>query len=160
MKKKKFLDVTLNEREEIPEVEEINKQYNWMWENNINSGRELIDIDKPQEFSYNQWRTNISLSNFVETLENVEVMNENYHLDNKLHYHYLFYSVRKARRYGKKKTDEDKKLERQMKDEQKLLSLIQDYYKYNIVRAKEALKILSPEQIEIIKKKQEKGGVK
>ena len=50
--------------------------------------------------------------------------------------------------------------QKQLKEEQKLIALIQNHYKYNIVRAKEALRILSKEQIDIIIKKQEKGGLK
>jgi hypothetical protein len=133
-------------------------QYNWEWENNINSSNELIDINTPQEHKYNAWRTNSSLSNFNETIHHANWSNLNYHLSNKLHYHYLFYSIRKKKRYGKKKTEEDKKFEQQQKAYNELLSLIQEHYKYNVVRAKEALKILTKEQINIIIKKQEKGG--
>jgi hypothetical protein len=133
-------------------------QYNWEWENNINTSNTLIDIDEPQEHKYNAWRTNSSLSNFDETIHHANWVNLNYHLSNKLQYHYLFYSVRKKKRYGKRKTEEDKKLEKQQKAYNELLSLIQEHYKYNVVRAKETLKILSKEQIDVIIKKQEKGG--
>ena len=133
------------------------EKYNWEWENNINSGKELIDIDSPQEHKYNAWRTNSSLSNFKDTIPQANKMNINHHLSSKMQYHYLFYSIRKQKRYGKKKTDEDKLLEKEMKAEQEIIALIQDYYKYNIIRAKEALKILSKKQIDIIKKNQEKG---
>jgi hypothetical protein len=132
--------------------------YNWSWENNINSGKELIDIDTPQEHKYNAWRTNISLSNHRDTLPAANIMNRNYHLSEKMQYHYLFYSIRKQPRYGKKKTDADKELEKQQKAYNEIIALIQEHYKYNIVRAKEAYKILSAEQIDIIRKKQEKGG--
>jgi len=134
------------------------EKYNWEWENNINSGKELIDIDSPQEHKYNAWRTNSSLSNFKDTIPQANKMNINHHLSSKLQYHYLYHSIRKQKRFGKKKTDEDKRIEKEMKAEQELITLVQDYYKYNIVRAKEALKILSKKQIDIIKKNQEKGG--
>lgn len=157
----KMLDVTLKERvEKKEEIEVKPQQYNWMWENNINSGKVLIDIDTPQEFKYSQWRTNSSLSSFSETIFQANYMNMSHHISDKMHYHFLFYTVRKVKRYGKKKTEEDKRLEREFKREQELLALLQDYYKYNIVRAKEALKLLSPSQIDIIIKKQEKGGAK
>lgn len=155
-----FLDVTLQPRKEKPEEVKVEKKYDWRFENNINYGKQLIDLDSPQEFKYNQWRTNNALSYHAETLTDANLMNMAYSLSDKLHYHYLFHSVRKTKRYGKKKTDEEKKLEAEMKREQKLIALIQEHYKYNIVRAKEALKILSKEQIDIIIKKQEKGGVK
>jgi hypothetical protein len=44
--------------------------------------------------------------------------------------------------------------------EMELISLISEYYKYNTLRAKEAIKVLSAEDIEIIRKKLDKGGVK
>lgn len=132
--------------------------YDWSWENNINSGRELIDIDTPQEHKYNAWRTNSSLSNFRETLFHANAMNIKYHLSSKMQYHYLFHSVRKQRRYGKKKTEEDKKHEKQYELYQQKIALIQEHYKYNVVKAKQALMLLTDKQLDIIKQKQEKGG--
>ena len=38
--------------------------------------------------------------------------------------------------------------------------MLNRYYKYNITKAKEVLKILSTDQIELIRKKEEKGGFK
>jgi hypothetical protein len=155
-----FLDVTLKPRKKEEVVETQTKQYDWRYENNINSGKELIDLDTEQEFKYNKWRTNSSLSMHRDTIDVAQKMNLNHHISDKMHYHFLFNSVRKQKRYGKKKTDADKKLEKQLEQEVKTLSLIQEYYKYNIVRAKEAYKILSKDQIELIRQKQEKGGVK
>jgi hypothetical protein len=134
------------------------ERYNWEWENNINSGKQLIDIDQPQEHKYNAWRTNSSLSNHRETLPYANMMNRKFHLSEKMQYHYLYYSIRKQTRYGKKKTDADKELEAQQKAYNEIITLIQEYYKYNIARAKEAYKIFSSEQIDIIRKKLEKGG--
>ena len=155
-----MLDVTLQKRKEVEEVVHVKPRYNWMYENNINSGRVLIDFDKKQEFEYSKWRTNSALSNHKDTVFQANEMNMNLHLSDKLHYHYLYHSVRKQNRYGKKKTDKEKEFEKQLEQEAKIISLIQDYYKYNIVRAKEAYKILSKDQIELIRQKQEKGGVK
>ena len=155
----KMLDVTLSVREESKTEEKKQKpRYNWEYENNINYGKKLIDLDKPLEFKYSQWRTNLSLSNFTDTIVPAYNMNMAYHLSDKLHYHYMFYSVYKKKRYGKKKTEEDERLAKEMKKEQELISLVQDYYKYNITRAKEALKLLTREQIDAIRKEQEKGG--
>lgn len=154
----KFLDVTMQPREDPKLEEEYKKpQYNWMYENNINNGKNLIDLDKEQEFKYNQWRTNSSLSNFIDTIGFANRMNINHHLSDKLHYHYLFCSVRKKMRYGKKKTDEDKKLEKQLLVEMEEIRLIQEYYKYNIAKAKIARKILSKDQMNYIKKNKKKA---
>ena len=153
-----FLDVTLKPREVVEEQVYVKPRYNWEWENNINSGKQIIDIDQPQEHKYNSWRTNSSLSNHRETLHYANMTNMNYHLSEKMQYQYLYHSIRKQTRYGKKKTDADKKLETQQKAYNEIITLIQEFYKYNIVRAKEAYKIFSTEQIDIIRKKLEKGG--
>lgn len=153
-----FLDVTLQPREEPKEeVANLKPRYNWVYENNINFGKELIDLDKPQEFKYNQWRTNSSLSNFRENIFCSNEMNINYHLSDKLHYHFLFHAIKKSKKYGKKKTEEDEKREKEAKKELEKIRLIQEYYKYNITKAKSALKVLTQEQLEIIKKKLEKA---
>ena len=135
----------------------VKPKYDWRYENNINSEKNLLNIEGILEFKYDKWRTNSSLSNYLDTVIYANQMNINYHLSDKLHYHYLFHSVRKQKRYGKKKTEEDKKLEKLQVKEQELLSVIQDYYKYNIKKAKEALAILTKDQINIIIKS--KGGI-
>lgn len=158
-----FLDVTLKPRkEEKQEVKKVIKQYNWMYENSINNGKAVIDMNKPQEFEYNKWRTNSSLSNDIETLFVSNQMNMNYHLSDKMHYEYLYYSVKKKFR-GKKKSEEEKKREAKLKQETEaemaLIHLIQDYYKYNLSKAKDAMTILGKDEINYIKQKQEKGGM-
>jgi hypothetical protein len=149
-----LLDVTGNIRVE-KEVEQKaqKKLYDWRYENSINLGKEVIEIDG----EYNHWRTNSTLSNFRESLFQSNEMNMNSHLSNELHYHYLFYSIRKSKRFQSKKNKQD---EADKKAEETLISLIQEYYKYNIVKAKQALKVLTKEQISTIKEKLEKGGSK
>jgi len=133
-------------------------QYNWQYENSINSDTTPIDMDSPREFKYSQWRTNNSLSNHKDTVLYANEMNINYHLNDKMHYAYLFYSIRKKKRFGRKKTDEDKQLEKEAKSTEAKIKLIQEKYKYNNKRAKEALSILTSKQLDIIAKEQEKGG--
>ena len=134
------------------------EQYNWQYENSINTGKTPIDMDSPQEFKYSQWRTNKSLSNHSDTIFYANQMNMNYHIKDKMHYLYLFYSIRKQRRYGAKKTEEDKRLEKEAKATEAKLKLVQEKYKYNNKRAKEALTILTSKQLDMIAKEQEKGG--
>jgi hypothetical protein len=59
--------------------------------------------------------------------------------------------------YSKPETKEEKKAREKQEE---LHDLISNYYKYNAVRTKEALKVLTAEQIEIIRNKNNKGGVK
>lgn len=133
--------------------------YDWRYENSINSGKEQLKLNE-QEFKYNQWRTNSSLSNYVDTLLYVNEMNMYHFITNQMHYDYLFNSVRKTKRYGKKKTKEDKRLEQEIKKENEKISLIQEYYKYNRIKSKEILNVLNDEQLNYIRKRLEKGGTK
>jgi hypothetical protein len=155
-----FLDVTGKPREIEIELEKTKKSvYDWCYENNINTGKEIL-IAEEQEFRYEAWRTNSSLSNHMDTLFYSNIMNMNYHLRDDMQYAFLFHSVRKAKRYGKKKTEEDKRLEKKLKEEQDKILLIQDFYKYNQTKAKEVLSVLSEQHLEIIRKRLEKGGTK
>lgn len=150
----KFLDVTLQEREAPKEEVKLEKpRYDWRYENSITSGKRPIEIDT----DYSQWRTNNILSNYRDTILYANEMNCHYGVTNQMHYDYLFNSIRKKSMYSKKETEQEKKAR---KKKEELQSLISDYYKYNNVRAKEALKVLTADQIEIIRKKKEKGGVK
>lgn len=150
----KFLDVTLQERREPePEVKQEKPRYDWRYENSITSGKKQQEVDS----DYSQWRTNNILSNYRETVLYANEMNINYNVTDQMHYDYMFNSIRKKKMYAKKETDQEKK-ERKQKEE--LQTLISNYYKYNIVRTKEVLKILTAEQINIIKNKNNKGGVK
>jgi hypothetical protein len=155
-----FLDVTLQKRAPEVEVEKVKKlAYDWRYENSINSGKEPLSLEN-QEFKYEKWRTNTSLTNHLDTIMDANQMNLNYHLSDQMHYDYLFYSVRKKKRFGSKKSERDKQLEREQKEEADKIALISEYYKYNTVNAKAALKVLTESQLEIIKRRLERGGVR
>ena len=78
-------------------------------------------------------------------------MNLNSNLDSKLQYQYLLNTVRPMKRKFQpwQKTSAVKDLE-----------CVKEYYGYSNEKAKEALRILTDEQITFIKEKLEKGGVK
>jgi hypothetical protein len=122
--------------------------YDWRWENSILQNKKYLEVDGLVEHKYNPWRTNSTLSNYQDTIAFSNMMNLNYHLDPKLQYDYLYHKVRKEKRWFKK--------QKAKKDD--TFTLVQNYYKYNNVRTKEVLKILTKEQLDIIKQKQEKGG--
>ena len=93
---------------------------------------------------------NKTLSFNVETLLHANEMNLNYGLDKKLQYDYYFYSLKKRFyeiKYFKRKKDDD-------------LEMIQRYYGYNVTKAKQALTILTDEQLKQIRTKFEEGGIK
>jgi hypothetical protein len=155
-----MLDVTLEKRkEEVPEEKAVKLAYDWRFENSVNFGRVRLNV-KNEEFKYDKWRTNGSLSNFLDTIMDANEMNMNYHISDQMHYDYLFYSIRKTKRFGKKKTELDKRMEKLQKAENEKISLIQEYYKYNTANARAVLRVLTEPQLETIRKRLEKGGVK
>ena len=148
---KKLLDVTMKERE-APKEEEVVKKagYDWCYENSINHAKIHYDVEGIVEHKYLPWRTNRSLSNYSDTINHAQYMNLSAHVYLQLQFDYLFYSVRKKKRFFKKtKVEKDTDFQ-----------VVQQYYKYNNKRTEEALAILTDSQIDIIAKKQEKGGIK
>ena len=87
-------------------------------------------------------------------------MNLNMHITDQMHYDYLFHSIKKKKRFASKKTARDKEIEKLQKVEESNLAVISEYYKYNMVKSKAALRVLTESQLEIIRKRLEKGGVK
>lgn len=101
------------------------------------------------EAGYNQYIINKSLSGYIDCLLYVNEINQYKNIDNKLHYDYLFYSIRKYKRPYCKwiKKDVDKDIE-----------LIREYYGYNKTKSKDILNILMEEQKNYIKQYLDKGG--
>jgi hypothetical protein len=77
-------------------------------------------------------------------------MNCRNHIDNKLKYDFLLNSIRKRKRFSQMvKSDKIKDIDS-----------VKEYYGYSNDKAKEALKILRPEQIQKIKENLKTGGMK
>jgi hypothetical protein len=72
-----------------------------------------------------------------------------YFLDKKVQFHFLLNSIRKRKRFGGKWLSQTKL---------KNLEYVKEYYGYSNEKAKQALNILTKEQIEEIKLKLSKGG--
>ena len=109
-----------------------------------------IAMDSNNESSYNPFITNRALSQFVDCILLSNEMNMRHHIDNKLQYDYYINRIRPKKRFKKW----DKKLDNEN------IELIKEYYDYNNDKATTALSILSLQQLDIIKKKLNKGGVK
>ena len=122
--------------------------------NDINFGKKdiMTDSDNPElaEKTYNPFLTNRALSYFPDTIQFANMMNKNSHIDHMLQYSFLLNIIRKRKRFSKwfKKNDDD------------VLQMVIEYYGYSVNKAKEALKILNDEQIEVIRAKLIKGGMK
>ena len=83
-----------------------------------------------------------------DTIQLVNEMNRNHHLDKKLQYDFLLNSLRTRKRFAPwLRSSKSKNLE-----------CVKEYYGYNNEKAKSALSILNNEQIKTIKDKLNKGG--
>ena len=122
--------------------------------NDINFGKKdiITDSANPElaEKTYNPFLTNRALSYFPDTIQFANMMNKNSHIDHLLQYSFLLNIIRKRKRFSKwfKKNDDD------------VLEMVIEYYGYSVNKAKEALKILTDDQLEKIKEKMTKGGMK
>ena len=102
------------------------------------------------ERGYSSYHINRSLSYFSDTVDAANIINRYHHLDNKLQYHFLLNIIRKKRRFSKWiKADPISDIE-----------VVKKYYGYSNTKAKQALSLLSPDQINIIRQKVDQGGRK
>jgi hypothetical protein len=116
--------------------------------NSINYSKKDIMVDDITEGSYNPFMTNRSLSYFQDTVFFANEMNRYHHLDNKLQFQFLLNIVRKRKRFSKwNKPELDSDID-----------VVKEYYGYSNEKARQALTLLSPSQIEELRKKVSKGG--
>ena len=116
--------------------------------NSINLTKKDIMIDDDCEKAYNSFMVNRGLSYFQDTVIIANEMNRQHQLDSKLQYQFLINMIRKRKRFSKwakaqKESDID---------------AVKEYYGYSNEKARQALTLLSPDQITIIKNKVSKGG--
>ena len=117
--------------------------------NTINQTKQyLMDEDPGWEKNYPAYVINKCMSQHMDTLMYANEMNQYQGLDKKLQYDFFINIVRPRKRFspwGKKQKVKD-------------LELVKQYYGYSTEKALQALRILSPEQLEIIRDKLNKGG--
>ena len=97
---------------------------------------------------YPPFIVNKCFSGFKETVLYANALNEFHQLDNDLQYSFYLNSLRKKRRFSPW----------QRKDKIENLDLIKKYFKYSDEKARDALRILTKDQIELIKLKMNTGG--
>ena len=119
----------------------------------INESKEnLLDTnDITWEKKYPPFVINRCMSMFYDTVMHSNEMNGLHFLPKRMQFHYFINSIRKKRRFGGKWLSQTKL---------KNLALVKEYYGYSNSKAKEALNILSKNQIENIKIELIKGGRK
>ena len=116
--------------------------------NAINHTKEKLMEDPFYEKKYPAWVINRALYAHSDTILLVNEMNINNHLDNRLQFDFLLNSIRSRKRFAPwLKTSKIKNLE-----------LVKEYFGYSDQRAKEALTVLTDENLEHIRSKLNRGG--
>jgi len=118
--------------------------------NAINTTKKDIMIDDLAEKAYNPFIINRSLSYFNDTVLMANEMNINHHIDNRLQFDFFINIVRKKKRFSKFMKPET------VSD----VEVVKEYYGYNNEKARQALTLLTSDQINELKKKVYKGGRK
>jgi hypothetical protein len=121
------------------------------WLNSINQTKKnLMDEDPTAEKEYAPYIINRCLSGQIDTILFANAMNQNHFLPKKMQYDFFINSLRKRKRYSPWL----------QKDKIKDLDYVKRYYGYSNEKAKQALRILTKEQLNFIKSKFETGGTK
>lgn len=116
--------------------------------NAINQSKKDIMVDDLAEKSYDSFLVNRALSQFRDTVLWANEMNRYHHLDNRLQFDFFINSIRKGKRFSKwAKAENPENLE-----------VVKEYYGYSNEKARDALRLLSDEQITELKNKVFKGG--
>jgi len=113
--------------------------------------KQNVLVEEHDEKDYNPYIVNRALSYHLDCVPYANQINQVHFVDKKLQYHYLLNSIRQMKRKFQpwQKSEEDKNL-----------ACVKEYFGYSDSKAKEALRILSDEQIAYIKTKTDKGGVR
>ena len=112
----------------------------------------LLDSDdKEWVKKYPPFVINRCLSMFYDTIMHSNEMNGLHFLPKTMQFHYLINSIRKKKRFGGKWLSQAK-----LKD----MDVVKEYYGFSNVKAKEALNLLTKDQIEFIRNNLNKGGRK
>jgi hypothetical protein len=121
------------------------------WLTTINQSKiNLIDDDKSLEKEYPSYIINRCLSGHIDCLMYANEMNKYNLLPKKLQYDFYINIIRNKKRYSPWIK----------KDKIKDLEYVKNYYGYSNEKAKQALRLLSEEQLNFIKKRFETGGLK
>lgn len=118
--------------------------------NAINYSKKDTMIDDLAEKAYNGYMVNRGLSYFNDTVLLANEMNRYHHLDSKLQFDFLINTIRKRKRFSKWLKPE----------ESEAVEAVKEYYGYNDEKARQALTLLSNEQINELRLRVYKGGRK
>ena len=121
------------------------------WLNSINFTKEnLIEEDPDLIKDYPPFIINRCLSGHLDAIMFANEMNKYPNLDKDLQYHFYLNTLRKKKRFSPWLR----------KDKVTDLEIIKQYYGYSNEKALNALKILTPDQINFIKQRLDIGGIR
>ena len=103
-----------------------------------------------EEKDYKPFLVNRSLSYHMDCIMYANQMNLNSNLDSKLQYQYLLQSIRPMKRKFQTWQKASK-----LKD----IDCVKEYFGYSNEKAKEALRILSTDDLDLIRSRLDKGGI-
>lgn len=116
----------------------------------IQTGKQDLMQDPQSEKEYVPFVVNKALSYEMDCLMQANEMNQRHHLDKKLQYHYLINIIRARKRpfhkWVKPETSD-------------VIEAIKTFFECSDRKAQEALRLLSTEQVELIQRKTDKGGI-
>jgi len=119
------------------------------WMNSINLNKENLIKENPDIVKqYPPFIVNKCLSGHLDCVLFANEMNKNSHLDKDMQYSFYLNSLRKRKRFSPWLR----------KDKITDLDIVKQYYGYSNEKAMQALKILSKDQIDFIKKRLDIGG--
>ena len=119
------------------------------WLNSINQNKKNI-LEEDPTAKYPSYIINRCMSSHLDTVMFANEMNLSPQLDSDMQYLFYLNSVRKRKRFSPWLR----------KDEIKDLDSVKRYYGYSNEKAKQALRILTKEQLNFIQSKFETGGTK
>ena len=120
------------------------------WLNSINFTKENLIEDPDMISSYPPYIVNRCLSGHLDTVLFANEMNKYSNLDKDMQYSFLLYTLRKRKRFSpwlKKEQVDD-------------LDLVKKHYGYSNEKAKIAVALLTKTQIENIRNKHDRGGLR
>ena len=118
--------------------------------NAINMTKKDIMVDDIAEKGYNSYIINRGLSYFHDTVLIANEMNRYHQIDNRLQFSFLINIIRRRKRFSKWLKPET------VSD----VEVVKEYYGYSNDKARQALTLLTSDQINELKKKVYKGGRK
>lgn len=134
--------------EEVVEEVKITKMSPFDFVNAIHYTKEQLIVDDWSEKQYNPFIVNKALSFGADTVVAANEMNSRPHLEKRLQFDFLINTVRARKRFNKwLKADKIEDLD-----------LVKQYYNYNTEKAIQAMRILSAENLQRIKKHLNTGG--